>query len=42
MTDNQNNNVDEFGTPFNEGMGQPNDSIGQDGQVDMQENSTQN
>jgi len=42
MTDNQNNNVDEFGVPFNEEMGQTNDSIGQDEQVDMQENSTQN
>ena len=43
MTDNQNNNVDEFGVPFNEEMGQTaNDSIGQDEQVDMQEDSTQN
>jgi hypothetical protein len=42
MTDNQNDNVDEFGVPFNEEMGQTNDSIGQDEQVDMQEDSTQN
>ena len=39
MTDNQNNNVDEFGVPFNEEMGQTNDSIGQDEQVDTQESS---
>ena len=42
MTDNQNENVDEFGVTFNEEMGQTNDSIGQDGQVDMQETSTEN
>ena len=42
MTDNQNQNVDEFGVPFNEDMGQTNDSIGQDEQVDMQESSTEN
>ena len=42
MTDNQNNNVDEFGVPFNEEMGQTNDSIGQDEQVNMQESSTEN
>ena len=42
MTDNQDNNVDEFGVPFNQEMGQTNDSIGQDGQVDMQEDSTGN
>ena len=42
MTDNQNQNVDEFGTPFNEEMGQSNESIGQDEQVDTQENSEQN
>ena len=42
MTDNQNQNVDEFGVPFNEEMGQTNDSIGQDEQVDTQENSTEN
>ncbi len=43
MTDNQNQNVDEFGVPFNEEMGQAtNDSIGQDEQVDMQESSTEN
>jgi len=42
MTDNQNQNVDEFGVPFNEEMGQTNDSIGQDEQVDMQESSTEN
>ena len=41
MTDNQ--NVDEFGVPFNEEMGQPNDnSIGQDEQVNTQESSTEN
>ena len=39
MTDNQNQNVDEFGNPFNEGMGQPNESIGQDEQVDTQSES---
>ena len=39
MTDNQNNNVDEFGVPFNEEMGQTNDSIGQDEQVNTQESS---
>ena len=39
MTDNQNQNVDEFGVPFNEEMGQTNDSIGQDEQVDTQESS---
>ena len=38
MTD----NVDEFGTPFNEGMGQPSESIGQDVQVNTQENSEEN
>ena len=42
MTDNQNQNVDEFGVPFNEEMGQTNDSIGQDEQVNMQEDSTEN
>ena len=42
MTDNQNQNVDEFGTPFNEEMGQSTDSIGQDEQVNMQESSTEN
>ena len=42
MTDNQNQNVDEFGIPFNEEMGQPEDSIGQDEQVDTQESSTEN
>ena len=43
MSDNQNQNVDEFGIPFNEEMGQPtNDSIGQDEAVDTQETSTQN
>ena len=43
MTDNQNQNVDEFGIPFNEEMGQPNDnSIGQDEQVNTQESSTEN
>ena len=42
MTDNQNQNVDEFGVPFNEEMGQSNESIGQDEQVDTQENSEQN
>ena len=43
MSDNQNQNVDEFGIPFNEEMGQPaNDSIGQDEVVDTQETSTQN
>ena len=39
MTDNQNQNVDEFGVPFNEEMGQANDSIGQDEQVNTQESS---
>ena len=39
MTDNQNQNVDEFGVPFNEEMGQTNDSIGQDEQVNTQESS---
>ena len=42
MTDNQNQNVDEFGVPFNENMGQTNDSIGQDEQVNTQESSTEN
>ena len=43
MTDNQDNNVDEFGVPFNEEMGQTaNDFIGQDEQGDMQEDSTGN
>ena len=42
MTDNQNQNVDEFGTPFNEEMGQSNESIGQDERVDTQESSTEN
>ena len=42
MTDNQNQNVDEFGVPFNEDMGQTNDSIGQDEQVNTQESSTEN
>ena len=42
MTDNQNQNVDEFGVPFNEDMGQPTESIGQDEQVNMQESSTEN
>ena len=42
MTDNENQNVDEFGIPFNEEMGQTNESIGQDEQVDMQESSTEN
>ena len=42
MTDNQNQNVDEFGVPFNEDMGQTDDSIGQDEQVDTQEDSTEN
>ena len=42
MTDNQNQNVDEFGVPFNEEMGQTNESIGQDEQVNMQEDSTEN
>ena len=42
MTDNQNQNVDEFGVPFNEEMGQTNDSIGQDEQVNTQESSTEN
>ena len=42
MTDNQEQNVDEFGVPFNEEMGQANESIGQDEQVDTQENSEQN
>ena len=42
MTDNQNQNVDEFGNPFNEEMGQSNESIGQDEQVDTQGNSEQN
>ena len=42
MTDNQNQNVDEFGTPFNEEMGQSNESIGQDERVDTQEDSTEN
>ena len=42
MTDNQNNNVDEFGVPFNEEMGQADDSIGQDEQVNTQESSTEN
>ena len=36
------NNVDEFGNPYNEEMGQPSESIGQDVQVDMQENSDEN
>ena len=36
MTDNQNQNVDEFGNPYNEEMGQPSESIGQDEQVNMQ------
>ena len=40
MTDNQ--NVDEFGVPFNEEMGQADDSIGQDEQVNTQESSTEN
>ena len=42
MTDNQNNNVDEFGVSFNEEMGQTDDSIGQDEQVDTQESSNEN
>ena len=42
MTDNQNQNVDEFGVPFNEDMGQTDDSIGQDEQVNTQEDSTEN
>ena len=42
MTDNQNQNVDEFGVPFNEDMGQADDSIGQDEQVNTQESSTEN
>ena len=42
MTDNENQNVDEFGIPFNEEMGQTDESIGQDEQVDMQESSTEN
>ena len=42
MTDNQNQNVDEFGNPFNEEMGQSNESIGQDERVDTQETSEQN
>ncbi len=42
MTDNQNQNVDEFGVPFNEDMGQTTDSIGQDEQVNTQESSTEN
>lgn len=42
MTDNQNQNVDEFGVPFNEDMGQTDDSIGQDEQVNTQESSTEN
>ena len=42
MTDNQNQNVDEFGVPFNEEIGQTNDSIGQDEQVNTQESSTEN
>ncbi len=42
MTDNQNQNVDEFGVPFNEEMGQASDSIGQDEQVDTQESSNEN
>jgi hypothetical protein len=36
MSDNQ--NVDEFGNPYNEEMGQSNESIGQDEQVDTQSN----
>ena len=42
MTNNENQNVDEFGVPFNEEMGQTNESIGQDEQVDTQESSTEN
>ena len=42
MTDNQNQNVDEFGVPFNEEMGQTNESIGQDEQVNMNEESSSN
>ena len=42
MTDNQNQNVDEFGVPFNEDMGQTDNSIGQDEQVDTQGDSTEN
>ena len=41
MTDNQTQNVDEFGTPFNEEMGQSTESIGQDVQVDIQEDTGQ-
>jgi len=40
MSDNQ--NVYEFGIPFNEEMGQSNESIGQDEQVNTQESSTEN
>jgi hypothetical protein len=39
MTDNQNQSVDEFGNPYNEEMGQSNESIGQDVQVNTQEES---
>ena len=42
MTDNQNQNVDEFGVSFNEEMGQANNSIGQDEQVNTQESPTEN
>ena len=42
MTDNQNKNVDEFGVPFNEEMGQADESIGQDEQVNTNEESNDN
>ena len=42
MTDSQNQNVDEFGNPYNEEMGQPSESIGQDVQADIQEDTNSN
>jgi hypothetical protein len=39
MTDSKNQNVDEFGVPFNEEMGQVNESIGQDERADTREKS---
>ena len=42
MTDNQEQNVDEFGVPFNEEMGQADESIGQDEQVNTNEESNDN
>ena len=35
-------NVDEFGNPYNENMGQSDDAIGQDEKVNMKENSKNN